>query len=120
MTLSNKTYDFLNDVVKIGIPSVGTLYFGLAVIWNFPFGEQVVGSLALLATALGVWLKILSNQWAKIPGGTVDVDVSNPAEASVRLDLKKDILEYADGDSVILKINSNISDALSEDNDLPA
>ena len=39
MKLDNKTYDILKFIAQIVLPAVGTLYFALAGIWNFPYGE---------------------------------------------------------------------------------
>jgi hypothetical protein len=40
---------------------VGTLYFALASIWGFPYGEQIVGTItavdAFLGTCLGISTK---------------------------------------------------------------
>ena len=36
MKLSNKTYDLLRWIADMVLPALGTLYFALAGIWNFP------------------------------------------------------------------------------------
>lgn len=51
--LTDKVYDLLSWLVKYVLPGLGTLYFGLSEIWGFPYGVQVVGTLALVATFLG-------------------------------------------------------------------
>lgn len=63
MKMSNKTYDILKYITQIVIPAVGTLYFALAGIWGFPYGEQIVGTLAALDTFMGVVLGISSKQY---------------------------------------------------------
>lgn len=63
MKMSNKTYDVLKYITQIVIPAVGTLYFALAGIWGFPYGEQIVGTLAALDTFMGVVLGISSKQY---------------------------------------------------------
>jgi imidazoleglycerol phosphate synthase glutamine amidotransferase subunit HisH len=65
MKLSNKTYDILKYITQIIIPAVGTLYFALAGIWGFPYGEQIVGTLTAIDTFLGVCLGISSAQYKK-------------------------------------------------------
>ena len=45
MNMSNKTYDTLKWIAMYLLPALGTLYFALAGIWNFPYGEQVVGTI---------------------------------------------------------------------------
>lgn len=56
--MSNKTYDILKWIAQLLLPALGTLYFALASIWGFPFGEQIVGTITALDTFLGVILGI--------------------------------------------------------------
>lgn len=65
MSMSNKVYDALKWVAQIAIPAVATLYFALAGIWGWPYGEQVVGTLTAVDTCLGVLLGISSAQYNK-------------------------------------------------------
>lgn len=65
MLLSNKQYDILKWVAQILLPALGTLYFALAGIWGFPFGEQIVGTITAIDTFLGVILGISSSQYKK-------------------------------------------------------
>lgn len=60
MTFSNKTYDVLKWIAQILLPAVGTLYFALAQIWDFPLAEQVVGTITAVDAFLGVLLGISS------------------------------------------------------------
>lgn len=63
--LSNKVYDFLKWVTMLFLPALGTLYFALSGIWGFPYGEQVVGTIAAITAFLGTILKISSVQYNK-------------------------------------------------------
>ena len=63
--LSNKTYDTLKWIAQFLLPALGTLYFALAGIWNFPYGEQVVGTITAVDTFLGVLLGISTVQYNK-------------------------------------------------------
>ena len=65
MKMSNKVYDVLKYITQIVIPAVATLYFALAGIWGFPYGEQIVGTLTAIDTFLGVLLGISSEQYKK-------------------------------------------------------
>lgn len=65
MKLSNKAYDILKWVAQIALPALGALYFGLAQIWGFPYGEEIVGTIAVIDTFLGALLGISSAQYYK-------------------------------------------------------
>lgn len=63
--LSNKTYDILKYFCQIVLPAIGTLYFALAGIWGFPYGEQIVGTITAIDTFLGILLGISTMQYNK-------------------------------------------------------
>lgn len=65
MKMSNKTYDILRDLAQIVLPALGTLYFALADIWNLPYGEAVVGTIAAVDAFLGALLKLSSVRYAR-------------------------------------------------------
>ena len=61
--LSNRTYDILKWVALVFLPALGTLYFALAGIWNFPYGEQIVGTITAIDTFLGGLLGVSSMKY---------------------------------------------------------
>ena len=63
--MNNKVYDVLKYIAQIVLPALGTLYFALAGLWNFPYVEQVVGTISAIDTFLGVLLGISSNNYNK-------------------------------------------------------
>lgn len=63
--LENKAYDILKYVAQVVLPAVGTLYFALAGIWGFPFGEEIVGTITAIDAFLGTLLMISTNQYNK-------------------------------------------------------
>ena len=65
MKLSNKNYDMLKWIAQIVLPATAVLYFTLAGIWNFPYGDQVVGTITAIDTFLGVLLGISSPKYNK-------------------------------------------------------
>lgn len=65
MKMTNKTYDILKWIAQYVLPAVGTLYFALAGIWGFPYGEEIVGTITAVDTFLGVILGISSAQYKK-------------------------------------------------------
>lgn len=62
---NDKVYDILKWVAQFLLPALGTLYFALASIWGFPYGEQVVGTITAVDTFLGVILGISSAEYYK-------------------------------------------------------
>ena len=63
MKLSNRVYDVLKWIALYLLPALGTLYFALAGIWEFPYGEEIVGPITALDTFLGVLLGISTAQY---------------------------------------------------------
>ena len=63
--MSNKVYDILKYVAQIVLPALGTLYFALATIWGFPYGEQIVGTITAVDAFLGALLGIATSQYNK-------------------------------------------------------
>jgi len=68
MKLSNKTYDIMKWIVTIVLPALSALYWGLSGIWNWPYAEQVVGTIAVVTTFLGALLGISTAQYKKGDG----------------------------------------------------
>lgn len=66
MKMSNKVYDVLKWIAMVVLPAIGTLYFTLAGIWGFPYGEQILGTFAAVEVALGTVLQISSVKYNKI------------------------------------------------------
>ena len=65
MKMSNKVYDILKFIAQILLPALGTLYFALARIWNFPYAEEIVGTITAVDAFLGALLGISSMQYKK-------------------------------------------------------
>ena len=65
MYMSNKVYDVLKWIAQLLLPALGTLYFALAGIWGFPYGEQIVGTITAVDTFLGVILGISTANYNK-------------------------------------------------------
>ena len=65
MKMTNKTYDILKWIAMYFLPAIGTLYFALAGIWGFPYGEEIVGTVSAIDAFLGVILGISTAQYKK-------------------------------------------------------
>jgi imidazoleglycerol phosphate synthase glutamine amidotransferase subunit HisH len=63
--MNNKIYDILKWIAQIFLPALGTLYFALAGIWNFPYAEAIVGTITAFDTFLGIILGISTIQYNK-------------------------------------------------------
>lgn len=63
--MSNKLYDTLKWIALILLPALGTLYFALAGIWGFPYGEQIVGTITAIDCFLGALLGISTAVYKK-------------------------------------------------------
>lgn len=63
--LSNKVYDILKFIAQIVLPAAGTLYFALAGIWGWPYGEQIVGTITAVDAFLGALLGISTAAYNK-------------------------------------------------------
>lgn len=65
MMLNDKLYDILKWIALIVLPAIGTLYFALAGIWGFPYGEEIVGTITAVDAFLGALLGISISQYNK-------------------------------------------------------
>lgn len=63
--LSNDVYDILKFIAQIVLPAAGTLYFALAGIWGWPYGEQIVGTITAVDAFLGALLGISTATYNK-------------------------------------------------------
>ncbi|MFR1698804.1 MAG: phage holin [Anaerovoracaceae bacterium] len=63
--MNNKIYDILKWIAMVVLPALGTLYFALAGIWDFPYGEEVVGTITAIDAFLGALLGISTANYKK-------------------------------------------------------
>ena len=63
--MDNKICDVLKWIAMVVLPALGTLYFALAGIWNFPYGEEVVGTITAVDAFLGALLGISTANYKK-------------------------------------------------------
>lgn len=101
MNLNNKVYDVLKWVAQIVLPALGAAYFGLASIWGFPYGEQVVGTITVIDTFLGALLGISS---VKYKGdGVLSVSSENEDKDVYHLDLHVPVEDLPKKNYVVFK-----------------
>lgn len=70
--MKNNTYDKLKNMALVILPAIGALYFGVAAIWGLPKAEEVVGTIAVLTTFVGVVVKAAQVSYNKGPGDNVN------------------------------------------------
>lgn len=105
MKINNQVYDILKWIAQIVLPALGTLYFGLASIWGFPYGEQVVGTITVIDAFLGAVLGISS---AKYDGdGTLHIDTSDAEKDIYRFELNDEVENLKNKKNVSFKVNAN-------------
>lgn len=63
--LSDNAYNILKWIAQVALPALGTLYFALAGIWGFPYGEQIVGTITAVDACLGALLGLSTMQYKK-------------------------------------------------------
>ena len=105
--LNDKVYNVLKWVTMIVLPALGTLYFTLGGLWNWPYGEQVVGTITAIATFFGV---ILGISTAKYKGDGV-ITLENDEAKSIEMGLTDD--ELKNKKTVTLKV-ANTKDVVDK------
>lgn len=108
MSFSTNVYKALKWITLIAIPAFSSLYFGLASIWGFPYGEEVVGTLAIIATFLGALIGVSTSNYYKNAGnksdGAIIVESMDDLAGSSYIQFEKDIEELKNQDKVTLDI----------------
>lgn len=61
--LTDSWYGLGKKAVQIYIPAASAAYFALGGIWGLPYVDKITGTLAVLATFIGVCLGISSKQF---------------------------------------------------------
>lgn len=107
--LTNRLYDKLKWIAQILLPAVGALYFGLSEIWGLPNGADVVGTITIVDTFLGVLLglsaKQYSNSDARFDG---EIDVASSGDAKLfSLNLHSDPEDLTQKSEVLFKVNDD-------------
>lgn len=106
---SNSTYNFLKKFVQIILPAASALYFGLAQIWGLPAAEEVVGTIAIGTTFLGVCLGISTSTYEKSDAaydGSLVVTEPETGPKNYLLELHSDPQDLEQKDSVRFKVES--------------
>ena len=65
MKMNDKIYDALKWIALVAFPAFIALYTALSGIWGWPYGEQIIGTLAALEVFLGAMLQVSSSAYKK-------------------------------------------------------
>jgi hypothetical protein len=104
------TYNFLKKLVQVILPAVSALYFGLASIWHLPHADQVVGTIAVFTTFLGVCVGVSSSRYnsSDLPyDGTVNVIPTDEGGKVFSLELNGDPDELDSKKTLSFKVDTS-------------
>jgi hypothetical protein len=107
--MSPKMYDFLKKLVEIILPALSAFYIGLAELWGLPGSLQVAGTLALIATFLGVCLGISSHTYNKLDkafDGNVVITTTEEGKKLFSLEVNGDPLELEQQGAIRFKVKT--------------
>lgn len=108
--LSNKAYDVMKRVVQVVLPASGALYFGLAGYWDLPSPEEVVGSIAVVTTFLGVVLGLSEKQYKNDDSrfdGQMVVQTDDIGDKTISLELMADPEKLINMDEIVFKVSDS-------------
>ena len=108
--ITGKLYDVLKYCALVVFPALGTAYFTLAQIWGLPAAQEVVGTIVVVDTFLGVVLQISSTQYNKSDAkfdGTIGVtEVDN--KLTYTLNLNTDPAELKNMSEARFKVGDSL------------
>ncbi len=111
--LSNRTYDVLKALAQVWMPAVAVLYAALAVLWGFPAGFEVVGTVTalelFLGTILGLSKKSFDNLSPEYDGALEMATDEDDFTSMTRFVLDVPLDEAKSKGSVTLKITDSPS-----------
>lgn len=107
---SNRLYDRLKYIALVLLPAFSALYFGLGQIWGLPKIEEVVGTIAVLDTVLGMLLRKSNQDYknsdARFDGHIDVIEDEGDKVYSVKVDGDpEEVLENKD--EVTLKVHND-------------
>lgn len=105
-TLNPKLYDFLRWVALILLPALTALYVGVGSLWNFPAVTQVVGTMTVLDTVLGILLNQSSKNHAKdiVVGDILVQQDLDGVVTGMRMEAHRDPLVFEDQKKAVFNI----------------
>lgn len=111
--LNNAWYNRVKWLAQIFLPAFGALYFGLADLWSLPKAYEVVGTITVVDTFLGVLLGLSASSYNKSDdkfAGSLVVNDEDDPEARTRMVFSKDLNELVGKDEITFKVERPGSD----------
>lgn len=105
--LSNQTYDIVKFIAQYFLPALGTLYFALALLWEFPEPEKVLGTITAIDIFLGAVLGFSKKSYSEAPpvtDGDLTVTTADGYPSLGGLALEEAVEKVQNKDYVILKV----------------
>lgn len=108
--MTNKAYDKLKWVSLVLLPALSVLYVGLGQLWHAPAVEQVVGTIALIDTVLGILLGTSSKKYQALTdsptvmGDLVVIQDYDGTPVTVRVEPNERIPVFQEGKLAAFKV----------------
>lgn len=108
-TLSDTLYNRLRFLSVIVLPALGSAYFALAGLWSLPKPDEVVGTIVILDTLMGIVVRTARRSYEKSEArfdGTITVTPDeDPARSNLRVQLDPEAI--AGKDEVTIKVRKD-------------
>ena len=69
--MKNSTYDLLKNIGLVAVPII-TFLVAIVNIWNIPYGDQIVATLAAVDVLIGAIVTVAKNQYDREHKGIED------------------------------------------------
>lgn len=63
--MNNRVYDILKWLALVALDAVGIAYKSLAAIWNWPYGDQIMNTCAVLSVLIGTLIGVSGVMYQK-------------------------------------------------------
>lgn len=104
---SEGTYKRMKFAVQVLLPALSTLYFALGAIWDLPYIQEVIGTLAAVAAFLGVLVGLSAKNYSRSDHRfDGHIDIQETATGKVySLVLKTEPEEIDQKDEVLFRVD---------------
>ncbi|MET0786520.1 MAG: phage holin [Paenisporosarcina sp.] len=110
--MNERTYNVIKMLSRLIFPTIGSIYFGLAKIYDLPNELLVIGVIIILALICGIILQIYSNRYNPkiLFHGQIVVIENEDGNKVFSLELEKNPDEIASMDSITFKVTDQHSE----------